>query len=182
MAGTLSPLLLRMLSTCLPRALCANPLPLIQATGPTSIPSSPCQDRNGSSRFVALLTHILSGRAQHDDYPPSLGIFAPLLTCCVTPRKSLSSLVSAFSLLSEWFSRQQRVLLPSDVCCSNWLLLHDKLSPNLVANNPSPLPAHSPATWAGPGWAVSWACNSLTLIRLRRGCIVRGGLAHTSGS
>lgn len=59
-----------------------------------------------------------------------------------------------FDLPSEWFSRQQRVLLHSDVCCSNQLLLHDKLSPNLVVDNLSHLAAYSPAIWAGLSWAV----------------------------
>lgn len=104
MVGTLSALLLRTSSALFPRALSAIFLSLIQAIGPVPTPGTSCQDSKGilclsspaTCQLLASLTHILSGRAQHGSYPPSSGIFVPLRTCCVTLRKSLPSLVSAF--------------------------------------------------------------------------------------
>ncbi|VCW79626.1 unnamed protein product [Gulo gulo] len=86
------------------------------------------------------------------------------------------------SLLSEWFIRQQRVLLPSAVCCSRQLLLRDKLFQSLAAN--------TPVIWLltvlqrGLGLLGSLAGLSQRppsgTLGVQWGCPVRGGLAHTS--
>lgn len=73
------------------------------------------------------------------------------------------------------------MLLHSDVCCSNQLLLHDKLSPNLVVDNPSHLAAYSPAIWAGLSWAVFLDLTTIWHASEFKGAH-RAGLAHTSGS
>lgn len=86
------------------------------------------------------------------------------------------------SLLSEWFIREQRALLPSAVCCSRQLLLRDKLSQSLAAD--------TPVIWLltvlqrGLGLLGSLAGLSQRppsgTLGVRWGCPVRGGLAHTS--
>lgn len=86
------------------------------------------------------------------------------------------------SLLSEWFIRQQRALLPSSMCCNRQLLLRDKLSQSLAAN--------TPVIWLltvlqrGLGLLGSLAGFSQRppsdTLGVRWGCPVRGGLAHTS--
>lgn len=134
-------------------------LPLIQATGPVLIPRTPAPQDRGEPHFpypstcqlLALPKHIVSGRAQQDCYPPSSGIFILLLTCCVTLSKSLPTLVSAFPFCH---SASLGASAHSDVHCSSQLLLHDKLSQNLVAYDTNHLPAYGRAIWVGLSRAV----------------------------